>query len=281
MNADPHSELEAARRELDQVREQLVNASRMAALGSLLASIIHEINTPVGSILSNNETMLRSVDTVQKALTPVAAESKELARAGRLLEMMRGLAEVDKLACERIASVVRGLKTFARADDARPRAADLHELIGNTLKLVGCEYRRRVNVVTEFGDLPEIECYPQRLSQVLLNILVNAGQAIEGEGTVTVTTALEGGRVRISIADTGHGIPPELMPKLFSGFTTKPMGVGTGLGLSISKQIIDEHGGTIDVDSEAGSGTVFHIRIPVEQAGTERAPQNSERKDPS
>ena len=266
--ADNSDQLKNLQSEVERVSNQLVEASRMAAIGTLLASIVHEINTPIGSILSNNEVLIRSLDAIEKRVQDSPdASNPGLAKALVIVDTIRGLAKVDKIACERILSVVRGLKTFARADDGSPREVDLHEYISDTIKLVKCEYRRRIEIVTDFGDLPKVECYPQMMNQVFLNILVNAGQAIAGEGTVTIQTRAEVGVVRISISDTGHGIAPELMPKLFtSGFTTKPVGVGTGLGLSISKKIIDKHHGTIEVESEVGKGTIFHIRIPIRQS---------------
>jgi signal transduction histidine kinase len=153
-----------------------------------------------------------------------------------------------------------------RVDGAELRKADLNEQIGNTLKLTQGEFKGRIAVETDFGELPPVECQASMLSQVFLNILVNAGQAIGGPGKITVRTRAEGGKVHISIADTGRGIKPEDRPKIFAGgFTTKPVGVGTGLGLSLSKRIVEEtHGGSIDFESELGVGTTFHIRIPVE-----------------
>jgi two-component system NtrC family sensor kinase len=122
-------------------------------------------------------------------------------------------------------------------------------------------------VETNFGEIPEVECYSHLLNQVFLNLLVNAGQAIEGEGKITVSTRREGDCVHVSISDTGRGIAPEHRQKIFSsGFTTKEAGIGTGLGLPISRQIVEEsHGGTLDFESKAGAGTTFHIRIPIEQ----------------
>jgi two-component system NtrC family sensor kinase len=250
--------------ELEKASSQMVDAHKMASLGRLLAAIVHEINTPIGSILSNNEVVLRSLDIVKKALSDSDAAS--LARAKDILETCRGLAAVDKIACERITSVIRGLKTFARVDSADLRKAGLNECLSNTLKLTQCEFRRRVLVETDFRDLPQVECHPQMLGQVFLNLLVNAGQAIEGEGRVTVRTRREGDCVHISIADTGRGIRLEDRSKIFSsGFTTKPVGVGTGLGLAISKQIVEEvHHGSMDFESEVGVGTTFHIRLPIE-----------------
>jgi signal transduction histidine kinase len=147
------------------------------------------------------------------------------------------------------------------------RKADLNQQIESTLKLTQGEFKGRIKVETDFGELPPVECHASMLSQVFLNILVNAGQSICGPGKITVRTRAEGGRVHISIADTGGGIKPEDRPKIFAGgFTTKPVGVGTGLGLSLSKRIVEEtHGGSIDFESEVGAGTTFHIRIPVEQ----------------
>jgi two-component system, NtrC family, sensor kinase len=122
-------------------------------------------------------------------------------------------------------------------------------------------------VEMDLGGLPEVECFPQMLGQVFLNLLVNAAQAIEGDGTITVRTRLEGPMVHISIADTGRGMTAEQKAKAFqAGYTTKAVGEGTGLGLSIAKEIIeDRHGGTIDFESELGIGTIFHVRIPVRQ----------------
>jgi signal transduction histidine kinase len=261
-------DLEKAQEELERVKEKLIDASRMAAIGNLLTSIVHEINTPIGSILSNNEVMLRSLDAIgQRISTSPDAPSPGLTKALSIIEMMRGLAAIDKIACERISSVIRGLKTFARTDDGAPRETDLHEQITNTLKLVQAQYRQRVTVETDFGDLPKVECFPQMMNQVFLNILVNAGQAIEGEGKVTVRTRVEEGLAHVSISDTGHGIPPDLLPRIFTtGFTTKPVGIGTGLGLSICRQIVEKHNGTIDVESTVGEGSTFHIRIPLKQS---------------
>jgi signal transduction histidine kinase len=138
------------------------------------------------------------------------------------------------------------------------------------LKLTQGQFRGRITVETDFGELPPVECWAGMLGQVFLNILVNAGQAIDGPGRITVRTRAEGGTVHIAIADTGRGIQPEDRPKIFAGgFTTKAVGVGTGLGLSLSKKIVEEtHCGSIDFESEAGVGTTFHIRIPVEQKPT-------------
>lgn len=266
--ADRDRELVRLRAAVDMAHLQLVEEHKMAAVGRLTAGIVHEINTPIGSILSNNEVILRSLEKLRE-LVRAAAESSSPppGKVAEILETVHSLASVDKIACERISAVIRGLKTFARGEEAELRKVDLHECLQDTLKLTQSQFRRRITVETDFGDLPEIECYPQQLNQVFLNILINAGQAVEGEGKITVRTRLEGDCAHLSIADTGGGIKPEDRVKIFSpGFTTKAVGVGCGLGLSISKRIVEEvHSGALDFESELGAGTTFHIRIPVRQ----------------
>jgi two-component system, NtrC family, sensor kinase len=240
---------------------------QMASIGRLLAGIVHEINTPLGSIFSNNDVLCRSL----KMLQPLIARGtpEDLERAGRIIETMRQLVSIDQIACERVRSIIKGLKTIARVDSPEPPNVDINELLRDTLKLTQAEFRKRITVETDFGELPEIECYPQMLGQVFLNLLVNAGQAIDGPGTIGVRTALErdgaAESVHVSIADTGRGMTPEQQAKAFqAGFTTKAVGEGTGLGLSIAKEIVEEkHGGTIDFESTPGRGTKFHVRIPV------------------
>jgi signal transduction histidine kinase len=241
----------------------------MASLGRLAAGIVHEINTPIGSILSNNETVRRSLDQVRKQLTAAVEDGQPPpAKALSMLETLVSLTDIDRIACERIYTVIRSLKTFARVNEGDLRDVNIHEILVNTIKLTGCVFRRRVDVVTDFDDrIPEVECYPALMGQVFLNLIVNASQAIPAEGTVTVRTRLEDDFVSISVSDTGTGIPPEVQPKIFSaGFSTKPMGEGTGLGLSISREIVeDTHGGRIGFETETGKGTTFHVRIPVRQ----------------
>jgi signal transduction histidine kinase len=216
---------------------------------------------------------VRSLDKLQGMLAGPEAAPPEKVRA--IVETCRSLAAVDEIACERIASVVRGLKTFVHAGDGDFHTASLQDAMMDTLKLTQGEFRRRIVVETDFGDVPPVECQPQMLNQVFLNLLVNAGHAIQGEGKIVVRMRQEGDQVHISIADTGSGIRPEDRAKIFtSGFTSKPAGVGTGLGLSISQRIVEQvHGGRISFESEVGVGTTFHIHIPIEHARTTIPPK--------
>ena len=160
--------------------------------------------------------------------------------------------------------IVRSLRNFARLDEAEMKEADLHEGINSTLILVNHHLKGRIEVVKDYGVLPRIVCYPSRLNQVFLNLLVNAAQAIEGEGKIEVETGVEEDRVFVVIRDSGKGIEGSHLDKIFDpGFTTKGVGVGTGLGLSICYQIVQDHGGEIGVESEVGVGSTFTVWLPI------------------
>jgi len=246
---------------------------QMAAIGQLGVAIAHEINSPVGSLLSNNMVLRRCVDELEKLLADPQTESLE--RAARLLETCRRLTDVDRIACERIQILIRGMKRFSRVDEGAPRLTDINRELRETLSLAACQFQSRIQCDLQLGELPRLPVYPQRLNQVFLNLLVNSAQAIESAGKISVTTEQEGDAVHIRFADNGKGMTPEQKARVFeAGFTTKDPGEGTGLGLSISRRIVeDEHGGSIYFESEAGVGTTFHIRLPL--AG---APQDASKQ---
>ena len=262
------SELAQLHDELDTANRKLAESHKMASLGRLAAGIVHEINTPIGSIFSNNEVVIRSLEKLKEMLASARdAAAPTPQKVFDMLDVIIGLAAVDKIACERISGVIRSLKTFARVNESDLLRVDINDLIRTTIKLAGTVFRRRIDIQTDFEALPEVECYPGLLNRVFLNLVVNAGQAIEGEGRIAVRTRLDGDSVHIAVEDNGSGIPLEIRSKIFAaGFTTKPLGEGTGLGLSISREIVEEtHGGTLSFESEVGKGTTFHIRIPIEQ----------------
>ena len=240
--------------------DQLLELQRQAALGRLLAGVAHEFSAPVGSILSNRDVELRLLDRLEKAVVEAMPE-----RARELVESCRELARVDRIAGERISRLLRSLKISARVSGPELQRVNLNEIVDSALQLAKTEFRTRIAVETDFGPVPEMECHPHLLSQAVLNLLMNAGQAIEGNGKITVGTQVENDSVHIWIADTGHGIREEDKEKVLKqGFTTKPLGIGTGLGLMIVERIVTEdHGGSITFESESGRGTTFHIRIPL------------------
>jgi len=255
--------------ELELAKRKLAETYKLASLGRLLAMVTHEINNPLGSLVSNNEVYQRSFALVLRLLGEASASSSPPPqKALDVLNSVAGLAAVDKIACERMAAIVRSVRSFCRTDDRELRRIEPHQVLEESLKLAAVLFRNRIGVERDYGALPEIECYPYLLGQVFLNLLVNAGQAISGEGRVTVRTRREGDQVHFAISDTGKGIRPEDASRVFQfGFTTKTADEGTGLGLSISRDIVvSVHRGAIDFESEPGAGTTFHVRIPIEQA---------------
>jgi signal transduction histidine kinase len=252
----------------EEVKAQLNQSEKMASLGLLTAGLAHEINTPLGAIHSNNDTISRSIAKIRQLLQNPDAPDGSAARrnVGRLVDLMGEVCENTSIATERLIGIVSSLKNFTRLDEPDRMDADLHEGIDSTLTIVQHQFRNRIRVEKEYGDIPTVECYPNRLNQVFMNLLVNAAQAIPERGTVTIRTSKTEDSVRIAISDTGVGIPNENLSKIFDpGFTTKGVGVGTGLGLPICYKIIQEHQGKIEVES-SDRGTTFTIVLPLRQA---------------
>jgi PAS domain S-box-containing protein len=258
------TELEKANQELRDTHSQLVQSEKMASLGMLVAGIAHEINTPVGAISSMHNTLIRAVDKLKKTLETCGIGPPEAERMGPILEVIDDANKVIESGSERVITIVRRLRSFARLDEAEMKEVDIHEGLEDTLTLIHHEIKGRIEVVREYGDLPPVTCYPGRLNQVFLNLLNNARQAILDHGTITIATEVKGDQVEIRFTDTGKGIAPDAVAKVFDpGFTTKGVGVGTGLGLSICYQIIEDHRGSITVTSELGAGTTFTVTLPI------------------
>ena len=235
-------------------------------MGKLVAGIAHEMNTPIGTINSNADTLKRSLEVVEKTIhdpeTP--ASIRESKRLTQVLTLLEDIARINKLACERIVSIVGSLRNFARLDEAELQVVDLHLGLDSTLTLVHHELKNRITVIKEYGEIPPVRCHPNQINQVFMNLLVNAAQSIAEKGQITIKTFAEGDIVSVQISDSGSGIPPENLSKIFDpGFTTKGVGVGTGLGLSICFKIAQGHNGGIDVESVLGEGSTFTLRLPV------------------
>jgi PAS domain S-box-containing protein len=261
--------LDAANRSLRETSSRLTQSEKMASLGMLVAGIAHEINTPLGAIHSMHGTSRLALEKLKAALTEDGAKALDTLPA-RIRRPLAALDEADRIlesGTQRVIGIVKRLRSFARLDEAELKRADLREGMNDTLALIHHELKRRITVVKEYGDIPSIPCYPNQLNQVFLNLLVNAIQAIKGQGVIRISIASVDGEVRVAISDTGHGIPPENLRRIFDpGFTTKGVGVGTGLGLSICYQIVADHRGEIRVESEAGKGSTFTVALPIETA---------------
>ncbi len=261
-------DLESTNRKLRDAQAQLVQSEKMAALGGLVAGVAHELNTPIGAVASNADVASRALGVVREGLAAdgVAEMASKNPRIDRALRILEESTKVTRDASERVARIVKSLRNFARLDEAERKKADLHEGLDSTLTLLRHELKGGIEVVKDYGTLPEIDCFPNQLNQVFMNILVNACHAIEERGTITISTRAEKDVAVVRISDTGKGIKAEHLQKIFDpGFTTKGVGVGTGLGLSISFRIVQDHHGTIEVESVHGRGTTFTVRLPIER----------------
>ncbi len=238
------------------LQEQLMVSDRMASVGTLAAGVAHEINNPLAAILANLELI---VSKFAKLAPQVPDED--------VREIRDDLTDALDAAI-RVKNIVSDLRIFSRSQEVPDGPVDIEHLLESSLRMAYNEIRHRAKVVRDFQPVPPVIGNDSRLGQVLLNIIVNAAQAIE-EGhadtnVIRVATRLDDhGKVVIEISDTGVGMPPEMIRKLFTPFfTTKPAGVGTGLGLVICHRIVDALGGSIEVESTVGKGSTFRIRLP-------------------
>lgn len=269
--------------ERKQLESQLIGAEKLASLGQMAAGIAHEINNPIGFISSNLGTLAVYFSRLQDMLAAYKAAEDQFGSAAVLqsldtlktrLDLAYVEAEIPLLIQEsrdgvaRAAQIIKDLKEFSRAD-AHPQWewASLPRGIDSTLNIASYAVKYKADIVKHYQPLPDIECLPAQLNQVILNLVVNAAQAIGPErGTITLRNGVQGDNVWLEISDTGSGIAPDVLPKIFDPFfTTKPLGQGTGLGLSLSYGIVKKHRGTISVRSEQGVGTTFRIDLPIHQ----------------
>jgi two-component system, NtrC family, sensor kinase len=244
--------------------ERMAHADRMSLVGALTAGLAHEINTPLGSALSVNATRHTAQQKFIKALQkrdPQIMDDPELAKIYKILQENDAILD---LGLERVGALVAQLKEKGRKESTRPVPADIARRIDGSLLLLTNQFKHRIEIVRDYQDVPEIHCLPSLLDQVFLNLLVNASNAIEGEGRITVSLSSTDTHLEVRIADTGQGIKPEALKKIFDfGYTTRGDNGGTGLGLPISRKVIEKHHGTLTVESSSDQGTTFLIRLPM------------------
>ncbi|MCK6391168.1 MAG: ATP-binding protein [Azonexus sp.] len=264
---------------LEEANNQLLQSEKMASIGQLAAGIAHELNNPIGFVHSNLGTLEGYLHDIMAIIDAYDSEARKT--DGQLpigLQKLREERDFDfvrddivKLLDEsrdglgRVRKIVQDLKTFSRVGEQEWQSADLHQGLDSTLNIVWNELKYKCQVVRDYGDIPPVYCLISQLNQVFMNLLVNAGHAIEQKGTITIRTRpLPDDQVCIEISDTGSGIPADRITRIFEPFfTTKPVGQGTGLGLSVSYNIIRRHHGNIEVDSAPGVGSTFRITLPV------------------
>jgi len=287
---DKNRELEQAMNDLRLAQTQLVQSEKMAALGLLTAGIAHELNNPLNFIAASVQGLKKTVAPVDElmalcqllpqeagdAVERIADWGREH-QAAELRETMNELVDNACYGANRAAEIVTGLRVFSRLDEAEKKCANLHECLDAALMLLHSRYRDRIRIERNYGELPPWLCQPGKLNQVFMNLLANAVDAIfakPGPGAdevIRVATRLEERQGRIcavvEIVDSGTGMPDEVKTRLFQPFfTTKEVGKGIGLGLAISHGIVRDHGGSIEVESEAGHGSLFRVVLPQIEA---------------
>jgi signal transduction histidine kinase len=286
-----NGELTELNARLTKAQQQLMQSEKLASIGQLAAGVAHEINNPIGFIFSNFGSLenyladlFEMLDAYGKAedaiLEPAVRAELDVVKKRVELDYLREdipvLMNESKEGIVRVRKIVQDLKDFSRVDDKQEwQWADLHRGIDSTLNIVVNETKYKADVVKHYGTIPEVECLPSQINQVVMNMVVNAAHAMDGKtrGTITISTGADATHAWIEIADTGSGIPKENLSRIFDPFfTTKPVGMGTGLGLSLAYGIVQKHQGRIEVQSEVGQGTTFRIVLPIRHP-TEDPPQ--------
>lgn len=286
---EANEELKVTLDHLKETQSQLVDAEKMASLGQLTAGIAHEINNPINFVSSNINPLRRDFQDLMEVLEMYASikgpedleKIKEIEALKQDIDYEYVVGEISDLisgiqdGANRTAEIVKGLRNFSRLDEEDFKEADLNEGIQSTLTILNNKVRDRIEVETDFGLIPMIECYPGKINQVFMNILSNAIQAIEDRmkslepeyaGKISVWTKKGQNEIVVGIKDNGPGMTDEVKRRIFEPFfTTKDVGEGTGLGLSIVFKILEKHQANIEVHSEVGVGTEFILHLPVKQ----------------
>jgi signal transduction histidine kinase len=286
---DRTRELSEALEHLKESEAQLIQSEKMSSLGQMVAGVAHELNTPLayvknslGTVSDRLGDLSGAIEDCEKLLVLLQAGqkadpaelSRQFARASSAVAQLRRQRVTDELGelvkdglygTGQMAEIVGNLKDFSRLDRSKVASFNLNDGLDSTLVLAR-HMLKSVKVEKRFGDIPTVVCSPSQVNQVFLNLVTNAVQAMEnGTGTITLTTRSADGGVALEVADTGKGIPEDILPKIFDPFfSTKEIGKGTGLGLSVSYKIVQQHGGRIDVASTPGVGTRFTVWFPVE-----------------
>jgi signal transduction histidine kinase len=266
--------------ELKQTQAQLVQSEKMAALGKLVAGVVHEINTPIGTIHSNTDVITRATNNVVDALEQNKSldELRNDKRFQNSIEALRKNAQTTQTASQRISGIITSLKSFIRLDGSKLQETNLHEALESILVLMEYEFKGKITVVKQYGDIPLITCNAAEINQVFMNLLRNAAAAIKLKGTITIKTLLSEGKVLVEINDDGAGIQPDQVKKLFEPtFTKRDTRVKAGLGLFISHNIVRKHRGEIKVKSKAGKGSTFTVVLPIK---AEKQPEAVEAIEP-
>ncbi len=259
--------LEKAHRSLQEAQAQLVQSEKMRSLGQLVAGVAHEINNSLGFVKNNVHYLAEKLPRLDEINNHIRSGKITLADAqhfSALLQDIHELSEENTEGLNRIEKIVLALRNYSRLDEANLKPANLSEGLANTIKLVLTSCHKRIKIETELEPLPEILCNPGELNQVFMNLLMNAVQAIPGEGCILVKARLENNKIVVTFQDNGMGMAPDVLARLGEPFfTTKPVGSGTGLGLAISQGILNRHNASLLFSSRPGAGTLAKIELPI------------------
>ena len=280
-------ELKASLEALNNQHLKMLHQQKLATLGQLAAGIAHEINTPIGYVSSNMRSLHKYIDKIvaefaflEQLLQKTGAREleefwekrKQSKKIEQILDDSHELIKESLTGVELVNTIVRNLRGFSQAEDSLGRELfDLHQLLDNSLNIAWNELKAKAKIVKDYGVLPLVECSSHQISQVFINILLNAAQALEGEGVISISTGCDNDFAVIKICDNGKGIAPETKEKIFEPFfSTKKEREGTGLGLSICQDIIKRHNGLIEVSANTVGGTCFSIYLsaPKEEVPT-------------
>ncbi len=237
----------------------------MAALGKLVAGVVHEMNNPLGAINSATDVASRCVSAIVDVLES-GSSIDEIKSSQALQRALRTLPDGNRVtveASERLSRILNSLKSFTRLDEAIIQEMDLHEGLDATLTLLEHEMINQIEVIKEYGDIPVVLCYPGEINQVFMHLLANAAQSIQDTGVITIRTFIDPNYVKVQIQDTGVGIPSEHLKTLFEpSFTKQGERVKAGLGLFTCYHIIEKHHGNITISSEVEKGTTVTVSLP-------------------
>ncbi|NLD35748.1 MAG: response regulator [Desulfatiglans sp.] len=276
---------------LKESQAQIIQQEKMASIGQLAAGVAHEINNPTGYVSSNLTTLENYqndiFEIIKECMVLISYFDSEAIKAQLLTHVIKKLEIIEALrkridldfllddipnliresreGLERIKKIVIDLKNFAHPGTDELKYTNINENIDSTLNIVWNEIKYKAVVEKEYGEFPDVLCYPQQLNQVFMNILVNAAHAIKSDGVIKIKTCSRDNNITIEISDNGEGIPEKNITRIYDPFfTTKEVGKGTGLGLNVAYNIVKKHNGNIDVKSQVGKGTTFYISIPLE-----------------
>lgn len=263
------AEKEQVYKQLVATKEKLVHSEKMASLGQLSAGVAHEINNPIGYVSNNVAVLAKYCKKIKLFFDNVKDSSKnciDVSKLDRIFQDMTLIFEDMNSGLDRVKNIVLDLKSFARETDDEHELININDVVESALNLTFNEIKYKAELKKEYGEVPKVSASTHRLSQVFVNLLINAAHAVDKNGTINIKTYCDDIKVYARVEDDGHGIKKEYLDKIFDPFfTTKEVGSGTGLGLSVCYDIVKKINGDITCESKVGTGSCFTVSVPIAQ----------------